>query len=484
MRESLTRADEVADRSVLDAFRILWQDLPYSGAAGGRRRAFAPAHAARSTSSSGSPAWSRRPASRPIPPRRRSCERSMPASTGPAIAARTRRHRCRAGADGARGGRRRVRHGASWRAPSRATSRASPGPSRCSTWRRSSGPISQSERNRRRLEDERRLFRMMLGRARTAGRPDRERRRTRTGRSHVAVRRRAAAWRGRRSRRSVRGAGVGAPRPPPPGVGRWPTSTRPRPGASPRSTAWSRSASIRAAGGSSATGPTRAGRCTRRIRVSYSKLSTLENCELQYVLVRRSSGSAGTVGYHAWVGKTVHKIIEDCERGDASDARSPTMAAAVDERWRPQEFPSMAVSETFRCLAKTNDAAELVRAVRRAPRDWRPSERFEFEFDGRDDRTATSTASVPTRGDRQRITDYKTGGTYGREGRRRASSSASTTWRCRSAEDLEEVGAITAVELAYLQGRLPGRRDRDARVGGRSGDREAEYQERMRARLS
>ena len=30
MREVLARAATVADRSVLDAFRILWQDLPYS----------------------------------------------------------------------------------------------------------------------------------------------------------------------------------------------------------------------------------------------------------------------------------------------------------------------------------------------------------------------------------------------------------------------------------------------------------------------
>ena len=52
------------------------------------------------------------------------------------------------------------------------------------------------------------------------------------------------------------------------------------------------------------------------------------------------------------------------------------------------------------------------------------------------------------------------------------------------AEDLKEVGAITGVELAYLKGhyRTGAIEMREWEVG--SGEREAEYQQRMRERLS
>src|SRR5439155_1210428 len=51
------------------------------------------------------------------------------------------------------------------------------------------------------------------------------------------------------------------------------------------------------------------------LRVSYSKLDTLENCALQFVL-SEELGLEGAAGYHAWVGHLVHGLIEECERGD------------------------------------------------------------------------------------------------------------------------------------------------------------------------
>ena len=85
-------------------------------------------------------------------------------------------------------------------------------------------------------------------------------------------------------------------------------------------------------------------------------------------------------GYHAWVGKTVHTILEQVEKGEiAKDPRA--MVAELDARWRPQEFPSMAVSTAFYAARPRPDA-----------RNWfehygeRPAagiERFfEFEFEG------------------------------------------------------------------------------------------------------
>ena len=69
------------------------------------------------------------------------------------------------------------------------------------------------------------------------------------------------------------------------------------------------------------------------------------------------------VGYHAWVGSLVHRIIEDCEKGEVE--RTPeALAAEVDARWRA----GVPCDRGVRGVAHTGqgaDAAQLVRAVRR-----------------------------------------------------------------------------------------------------------------------
>src|SRR5207247_3036429 len=82
------------------------------------------------------------------------------------------------------------------------------------------------------------------------------------------------------------------------------------------------------------------------IRVSYSKLSTLENCALQYVL-SEELGLEGQAGYYAWVGHLVHSIIEDCEKG-LIERTEAGLRAEAERRWEPKQFPSRAVSEAFR----------------------------------------------------------------------------------------------------------------------------------------
>ena len=343
-------------------------------------------------------------------------------------------------------------------------------------------PISQSERNRARLEDERRLFRMMLGRART---------RVVLTASETHADGSVAAS------RFVDEHGV-AWTPIPLGPFEEPVSVR-------EATAtWRRTLAdldvpaarrLAALEGLVALGvdPGRwwfqrdwtdtGAPLHETIRVSYSKLSTLENCELQYVLSAELGlgrhGRATTRGS----GKTVHKIIEDCENGTVG--RSLTeMAAVVDERWRPQEFPSTAVSETWQRLAKETMLPNWFGRYGEHPRTG--TERgFEFEYDGVTLNGYIDRIGPDPLGFGTRITDYKTGGDVRAHRRRtRACSSASTTWPSQEAEDLKEVGAITGVELAYLKGdyRTGEIVMREWEVG--SGDREAEYQERMRARLS
>ena len=144
---------------------------------------------------------------------------------------------------------------------------------------------SESERDRARLEDERRLFDVVLGRARRAScwpartptpMPTSSRRgpgsptTTRLGDRRPPGRSRSRSP----SARPRRPGAASSPTRRPPA---WQPPRRPRRAASP-------SASTRRAGGSSATGPTPARPLHETIRVSYSRLSNLEACELMHVL--------------------------------------------------------------------------------------------------------------------------------------------------------------------------------------------------------
>ena len=52
----------------------------------------------------------------------------------------------------------------------------------------------------------------------------------------------------------------------------------------------------------------------QEIRLSYSRLSSLENCELQYVLSAELGLDTGS-GPKAWIGHLIHSLIEECEEG-------------------------------------------------------------------------------------------------------------------------------------------------------------------------
>ena len=115
------------------------------------------------------------------------------------------------------------------------------------------------------------------------------------------------------------------------------------------------------------------------LRLSYSKLTKLENCELQYVL-SDELGLGRPGGYHAWVGKTVHKIIEEVRARRARRASLGPITAEVDLRWRPQEFPSIAVSEAYRYLAKTKMLKNWFDRYAE-PQPLAIEQYFEFEFE-------------------------------------------------------------------------------------------------------
>ena len=217
----------------------------------------------------------------------------------------------------------------------------------------------------------------------------------------------------------------------------------------------------------------------RSVRVSFSKLNTLDNCALQFVL-SEELGLEGRPGYHAWVGQLVHKLIEECEAG-AIPRTAEALAAAAEGRWRPQEFPSHAVSEAFRrtvaermlpaWLAEYGKTEALARELR-----------FEFEFEG-----ATVTGYIDRVGAVQtggtQITDYKTGSSRSK-GRPEDQLQLGVYFLAvNRAEDLARFRPVKAVELAFLKDT-----DRDGRIArsniGFNSRARVEFEEKMAARVS
>ncbi|MFN8232343.1 MAG: ATP-dependent DNA helicase [Actinomycetota bacterium] len=217
------------------------------------------------------------------------------------------------------------------------------------------------------------------------------------------------------------------------------------------------------------------------LRVSYSKLTTLENCELQYVLAAEL-GLGRPVGYHAWVGTVVHRIVEDCETGRLPRSLD-ALVAEVDARWSPEVFPARAISETWRRLAKERMLPNWW--ARFADHPATGTERhFEFEFDGATVNGYIDRIGPDPLGYGMRITDYKTGSA---DFAPRANESLQLGIYYLAAllsDDVADIGAITGVELAFLKGdwRTGELVMREWEVG--SGEREQEYQRAMRERLS
>jgi putative RecB family exonuclease len=341
--------------------------------------------------------------------------------------------------------------------------------------------VSQSNRNRARLEDERRLFRMVVGRAR-------ERVVLMASRAHadeastgsrfveelglkwsavpdpalaepISVREAAALWRRTLGDRSIPGAerlaalqGLVAL------------------GVDPRRWWFQRDW-------------TDTGRpLHEHLRASYSKLDVLDNCELQFVL-GYELGLGRPVGYQAWVGSLVHRIIEDCEKG-AVERTLKALIAEVDTRWRPQEFPAKAVSEAWRSLAQKKMLPNWFERYGDHPASA-TEQGFEFDYEGASivgyiDRIGPDPAGFAG----SRITDYKTGSADRAPKANESLQLGIYYLAVLESEDMKEFQPVSGVELSYLKGdwRTGELVTREWTVG--TPDREEAYQDVMRQKLS
>jgi len=309
--------------------------------------------------------------------------------------------------------------------------------------------VTRSERTRERLEDERRLFRMVLGRARrrvilsvSEEHPEEDALTTRTRFADEA----GAKW-------------VPAPEGPfdDPVSVREASATWRRELADLKAPATLRLAALE---GLLALGvnphrwwfhrdwtdPGR--RLDEDLRVSFSKLSKLDNCELQHVL-SDELGLGTQAGYQAWVGKLVHKIIEDCETGALGRTQAEILTA-VDERWREQEFPSKAVSAAYRRLVEDTFLPNWWFNYGET-RSLAVEQQFAFEYDG-----VTINGVIdrigPILSGGTRITDFKTGKP---ENGPKAEESLQLGIYYLAVQECEELAAfrpVRSVELAYLKG--------------------------------
>lgn len=115
----------------------------------------------------------------------------------------------------------------------------------------------------------------------------------------------------------------------------------------------------------------------KELLTSYSRLSSLENCALQY-LYATEMGLDPDETYQMWMGSLVHRLIDRCQRGEI-DRTVEALHAALEEAWKPAVFPNRAI-EHRRFL----DAKEMLRRWHdnESPDIERSEVKFRFPIDG------------------------------------------------------------------------------------------------------
>ncbi|MFM7718216.1 MAG: PD-(D/E)XK nuclease family protein [Actinomycetota bacterium] len=197
--------------------------------------------------------------------------------------------------------------------------------------------------------------------------------------------------------------------------------------------------------------------------MSFSRMRHLLDCELRYLLTQEL-GLGGRLGYQGWLGSTIHGILEDVERGRIE--RSPeSLARALEERWDPSVFPSRAIAQAQRrtALGRMLPTWWAAYGARPALAVERP---FAFEVDGMrmngviDRIDAADTVGADDAGG-TRITDYKTGTTpsgarTGEPGRDDALQLATYLLAVHRDEGLAAFRPVRRLDVAYVRGENAG----------------------------
>lgn len=181
------------------------------------------------------------------------------------------------------------------------------------------------------------------------------------------------------------------------------------------------------------------------IRTSYSRLSSLENCGLQY-LYRVELGLDPESTHQMWLGSVVHRIIERVQRGEI-ERKPEAMFAALEEAWERDRFPSRAIERQ-----RYRDARTMLgnwhRAEGLAPERF--EETFDIPIDGARLRGRIDAVFVMSNG-HTRVVDYKTGRSAPtKEEAEQDLQLAAYYLAMKRAENLRDLGAPGLLELHFL----------------------------------
>lgn len=191
--------------------------------------------------------------------------------------------------------------------------------------------------------------------------------------------------------------------------------------------------------------------------LSFSRLRPLPECELRYVL-GSELGLARGVGFEATLGTMMHRLFEDMDR-DRIPRTWDALAAEFERRWDPATFPSRAVADMEHDVAKARMLQHWWENYGRQPA-LAAEMTFAFDLDG---------VRISGRIDRideveggSRIVDYKTSRTPG--GRTDGTPSETDLLQLQTylvAVDrdpaLERFRPVRRLEVAYVRGERTGK---------------------------
>ncbi|HVM11449.1 MAG TPA: ATP-dependent DNA helicase [Actinomycetota bacterium] len=178
---------------------------------------------------------------------------------------------------------------------------------------------------------------------------------------------------------------------------------------------------------------------------SYSRLSSLENCALQY-LYASEMGLDTDESFQMWLGSTVHEIIDDIQQGKVPRTEEAAHAE-LERRWDPDIFPNRAIEhrrfldgKEMLSLWLTHESPEIVASEKS----------FSFPIDGARIRGRIDAIFRMNNG-KVRVVDYKTSRwAPTKEDTRQSLQLAAYYLAMRRVEELAGYGEPGRLELHYL----------------------------------
>jgi superfamily I DNA/RNA helicase len=183
----------------------------------------------------------------------------------------------------------------------------------------------------------------------------------------------------------------------------------------------------------------------RDIRTSYSRLSVLQNCALQY-LYQVELGLDPEETHQMWLGSVVHAVIDRVQKGEVEREEEPVLAD-LDAHWDRSLFPNRAIEHQKRLDAE----GMLRRWLLYEQADPVASERwFEFPIDGAVIRGRIDAVFRQENG-HLRVVDYKTSRYPISEAAAKEDLQLAAYYLAlRRDEQLREIGKPGTLQLAYL----------------------------------